>query len=44
MDSDRVVEAIFNNDFGLSDEEDSESNDENDIFHFFTTVYIHIWI
>ena len=29
--SDRVVEAIFNDDFGLSDEEDSESNDENDI-------------
>ena len=27
-DSDRVVEAIFKDDFGLSDEEESESNDE----------------
>ena len=34
VDSNRVVEAIFNNDFGLSDEEDSESNDENDIYGY----------
>ena len=33
-DSDWVVEAIFNNDFGLSDEEDSKSNDENDIYGY----------
>ena len=33
-DSDRVVEAIFNDNFGLSDEEDSESNDENDIYGY----------
>ena len=34
MDSDRVVEAVFIDDFGVSDEEDSESNDENDIYGY----------
>ena len=33
-DSDRVLEAIFNDNFGLSDEEDSESNNENDIYGY----------
>lgn len=33
-DSDRVVEAIFNNEFGFSDEEDSESDDGNDVFGY----------
>ena len=32
VDSEWVVEAIFHNDFGHSDEEYSESNDENDIY------------
>lgn len=30
VDSDRVIEAIFDDDFGLSDKEDSDSNYEND--------------
>ena len=34
MDSDRVVEATFDDDLGLSDEEDSECNDENDIYGY----------
>ena len=34
VDCDRVVEAIFNDEFGLSDEEDSESDDGNDVYGY----------
>ena len=34
VDSDWVVEATFDDDLGLSDEEDSECNDENDIYGY----------